>query len=269
VRTNAAKFAIPSGFSCLFFSRWEVAIDGQQLSASALPGSGSAISAIIDTGNSLIRGPKDVIDTVLKQVSPAFAANPNAGPAFPCAVPHELAFQIGGKTFPIDPRDFMSQSTPRDARTCLATNIFPTDPPSHGALFSWSLGDPFFKSNLVAFYYGNLTHPSIDPPRIGFLSMVPANASSIVQSIVSQAQANGGNFESTSQAAPTDVATAVLLETTTVQFPTITSDPSSSSSKSDKSSATPTFAGLTNVGLASAPCTILIPTFFGTILLLL
>jgi len=52
-------------------------------------------------------------------------------------------------------------------------------------------------SNLVAFYYGNLTHPSVDPPRIGFLSIVPANASSIVQSIVSQAQANSGHFEST------------------------------------------------------------------------
>jgi len=43
-------------FSCsyLFFSRWEVPIDGvmldgQQLPASALPGSGSAISALIDT----------------------------------------------------------------------------------------------------------------------------------------------------------------------------------------------------------------------------
>lgn len=51
-------------------------------------------------------------------------------------------------------------------------------------------------SNLVAFYYGNLTHPSVDPPRIGFLSMVPDNASSIVQSVVSQAQANGGIFGS-------------------------------------------------------------------------
>jgi len=51
-------------------------------------------------------------------------------------------------------------------------------------------------SNLVAFYYGNLTHPSVDPPRIGFLSMVPDNASSIVQTVVSQAQANGGMFGS-------------------------------------------------------------------------
>jgi hypothetical protein len=53
-------------------------------------------------------------------------------------------------------------------------------------------------SNLVAFYYGNLTHPSVDPPRIGFLSMVPDNASSIVQNVVSKAQANGGLFGSMS-----------------------------------------------------------------------
>jgi hypothetical protein len=54
-------------------------------------------------------------------------------------------------------------------------------------------------SNLVAFYYGNLTNPSVDPPRIGFLSMVPDNANSIVQSDIAQAQANGGNFKSTTK----------------------------------------------------------------------
>jgi hypothetical protein len=57
--------------------------------------------------------------------------------------------------------------------------------------------DSFTNSNLVAFYYGNLTHPSLDPPRIGFLSMVPDNADSIVQSDDSRAQSNGGLFGST------------------------------------------------------------------------
>ncbi|KAF8500835.1 aspartic peptidase domain-containing protein [Russula emetica] len=181
--------------------RWEVPIeavilDGQLLPVSNLSGSSSGLSALLDTGNSIIRGPNDVINSILKQVSSAFAANPDAVPTFPCAMPHNLTFQIGGKTFPIDPRDFMSQNTPSDASTCVANNVVATDPPSSGALYSWSLGDPFFKSNLVAFYYGNLTHPSVDPPRIGFLSMVPDNASSIVQSVVSQAQANGGMFGS-------------------------------------------------------------------------
>ena len=94
----------------------------------------------------MIRGPEDVVDVILKQVSPAFADDSNAAPTFPCSVPHDLAFQIGGRTFPVDPRDFMSQNTPGDAATCIASNIVATDPPSPGALFSWSLGDPFFKS---------------------------------------------------------------------------------------------------------------------------
>jgi hypothetical protein len=94
----------------------------------------------------VIRGPKDIVDSILKQVSSSFAANLNAAPTFPCSVPHDLAFQIGGKTFPVDPRDFMSQNTAGNAATCVADKVVATDPPARGALFSWSLGDPFFKS---------------------------------------------------------------------------------------------------------------------------
>jgi len=241
--------------------RWEVPIegvtlDGQQLPASNLSGSGSTLSALIDSGNSVIRGPQDVVDVIRKKISSASALNPNAEPTFPCAVPHDLAFQIGGKTFPVDPRDFMKQGIPNDATVCVA-NIVPTDPPSRGVLFSWSLGDPFFKSNLVAFYYGNLTYPSADPPRIGFLSMVPNNANSIVQSDVAKALANGGNFASTFQFAPTSVGSNIILEPTSVTIPTAVSSPT----KSSKSSASPTFGLSTNIALVLY--TILIPMFLG------
>ncbi|KIJ23518.1 hypothetical protein M422DRAFT_786152 [Sphaerobolus stellatus SS14] len=57
---------------------------------------------------------------------------------------------------------------------------------------SWILGDPFMKSNLVAFYFGNITHPSSDPPRMGFLSTVPTNANELLNSAVSSAQRTGG-----------------------------------------------------------------------------
>ena len=79
-------------------------------------------------------------------MSPAFAAYPNVDPTFPCSTAHNLSFQIGGKVFPIDPRDFVSQNKTGDAQTCVVSNLVSTDPPSVGALFSWSLGDPFFKS---------------------------------------------------------------------------------------------------------------------------
>ena len=126
-------------------------------------------------------------------MSPQYAST--SWPALPCASAHQLAFKIGGQLFPIDPRDFIS-SFDGNATTCVANNVFQTDPPSRGALFSWSLGDPFFKSNLVAFYYGNLTHPSVDPPRIGFMSTVPQNATALLQEVVQQAQGDGGIFES-------------------------------------------------------------------------
>lgn len=117
--------------------------------------------------------------------------------------------------FPVDPRDFIGQYQENDAMTCVADNLVTTDAPRFGALFRWSLGDPFFRSyvllpqfhlidpvpylflhrNLVAFHYGNLTHPSVDPPRIGFLSLVPSNANDLYQQAISEAMSNGGNFE--------------------------------------------------------------------------
>ncbi|KAF8879692.1 hypothetical protein BD779DRAFT_1122359 [Infundibulicybe gibba] len=109
--------------------------------------------------------------------------------------------------FPIDPRDFIGNIA-GDSTTCLANEIVPTDPPSRSIPYQWSLGDPFFKSNLVAFHYGNLTHTSVNPPRMGFMSVVPADAEQL-QDAVAKAQINGGNFEYTVNLAPTaSVATA-------------------------------------------------------------
>ena len=51
------------------------------------------------------------------------------------------------------------------------------------------------KSNLVAFYYGNLTNPSADPPRVGFLSRVPGDAEEELERAVDEAERNGGVFE--------------------------------------------------------------------------
>ncbi|KAF8887145.1 aspartic peptidase domain-containing protein [Infundibulicybe gibba] len=201
--------------------RWEIDIDavyldGQQLADSTIPALGGVdstrVSALIDTGNSILRGPTDVVNNILTTVSPNYDPTKAKEPKVPCNVPHTLAFKIGGKMFPVDPRDFISPDKTGDSTTCLADNIVPTDPPSPSTLFRWSLGDPFFKSNLVAFHYGNLTNPSVDPPRVGIMSMVPADANQQLMDAVAQAQGNGGNFESTINLAPTaSVATATQI----------------------------------------------------------
>jgi len=214
--------------------RWEVELDGVFLDGakvpdSALPvGAGATagkISALIDTGNSLLRGPSDVVTNILKAVSPAVAAaGINAKATLPCDVPHTMAFSIGGKMFPVDPRDFIGPVKDGDTTTCVADNLVATDRPSRGALFSWSLGDPFLKSNLVAFHYGNLSHPSVDPPRMGFMSLVPNNADALLNQAVDDAEANSGRFDSTYEAAPTASANAA---------PDITLQPTAGAPKSD------------------------------------
>ncbi|KAH9841457.1 acid protease [Rhodofomes roseus] len=183
--------------------RWEVAIgnvylDGKPLANSTIEPNGIATSfvdALIDTGNSLIRGPSDIVNNILSSVSPAYASNAKSKPTLSCNSSHSLAFEIGGQLFSVDPRDFLSQNSAGNATDCVVSSVAPTDPPGFGSLFSWSLGDPFLKSNLVAFYYGNLTHPWEDPPRIGFLSMVPSNASALLGDAVTAAMENGGKFE--------------------------------------------------------------------------
>ncbi|KIK60385.1 hypothetical protein GYMLUDRAFT_605748 [Collybiopsis luxurians FD-317 M1] len=196
--------------------RWEIDIDGvyldgQLLPPSSIPATGgvdsSQVSALIDTGNSLIRGPSDVVNNILTTVSPNYnPSSSNSIPSLPCTSAHTLAFQIGGKMFPVDPRDFISDIRATDTNTCEASNVVSTDPPSVGALFRWSLGDPFMK-NIVAFHYGNLTHPSVDPPRIGFLSTVPSNAAALLTQAVEDAQSAGG-FDATTELAPTASAAA-------------------------------------------------------------
>lgn len=193
--------------------RWEVDIDavfldGKKLDESAIPATGGVsstrTSALLDTGNSILRGPSDVVTNILSTISPNYTPENANSATLACAAAHNLSFQIGGQMFPIDPRDLISPLSANDASNCVVDNLVATDAPAVGALFRWSLGDPFFKSNLVVFHYGNLTNPSQDPPRIGILSQVPADAVDLLNQAVQSAAANGGNFDSTLIVAPTE-----------------------------------------------------------------
>ncbi|EAU86301.1 hypothetical protein CC1G_08025 [Coprinopsis cinerea okayama7 len=214
--------------------RWEIDIDGVYLNGRRLPDStiparngmdSRRNSALLDTGNSILRGPEDVVNNILTTVSPNFDPdNANSLPSFPCQIPQTLAFEIGGKMFPIDPRDFIGQIEPNNARDCVADNLVSTDAPTISALYRWSLGAPFFRSNLVAFHYGNLTHPSVDPPRIGILSNVPDNANELLLQAVRDARNNGGNFEQTLELPPTGHVETEVPRTVTRIPPSATSE---------------------------------------------
>ena len=88
-------------------------------------------------GNSILRGPADVVSNIQSTLG--------VNGRFPCSEPHTIAFSIGGKLFPVDPRDFIEPVFENNVVTC-TSRLTSTDPPSlSGYQFSWSLGDPFLK----------------------------------------------------------------------------------------------------------------------------
>ncbi|KAJ3814829.1 aspartic peptidase domain-containing protein [Lentinula aff. lateritia] len=179
---------------------WEIPIDGVYLDGNRIPDpagleSGDiGVTALIDTGNSLIRGPPDVVEYIVDAIRSS-SSHQSTDPSTSCTTPHTLAFQIGGRMFPVEWRDLVwveeeeeedgdSQQGDSEKRQCYL-NLAPTDVPTTttttrgeggeggGYLYSWSLGDPFLKNVIAAFYYGDTVHPSWDPPRIGLISTVP------------------------------------------------------------------------------------------------
>ncbi|KAG2138469.1 aspartic peptidase domain-containing protein [Suillus clintonianus] len=176
----------------------DVFLDGVKLPRSQLSSPNISLSALIDTGNSLIRGPPDVISHIQNMLG---------GPHFACSSPHTLTFQIGGRLFPVDPRDFVSQVRLGNVEVC-AANLAQTDVPvlgGGGYLYSWSLGDPFLKGVLAAFYYGSFAGPSQDPPRIGFLSTVPSDAGEQLEDTVSAAAMEQDDLPGTKASPPSSL----------------------------------------------------------------
>ncbi|THV00298.1 acid protease [Dendrothele bispora CBS 962.96] len=179
---------------------WEIPIDavflnGQELPRSNLTSSDISVTALIDTGNSRIRAQQDVVDTIYSLL-PRNQREGTDPQSYLCNQPISLTFQIGGNMFPVDPRDFGIQLFEDSVEDCVG-DIAVTDTPveGNGFLYSWNLGTPFLKSVLASFHYGNITHPSQDPPRIGFLSTVPDDAEDRYREAVeAAANSNGGNF---------------------------------------------------------------------------
>ncbi|OJT14312.1 hypothetical protein TRAPUB_9173 [Trametes pubescens] len=250
---------------------WEVELDGVYLDDKLLPVSmqqavgipDPSLSALIDTGNAILRGPNDVVNTILSTVSPAFAADASAQPAFPCTDAHALAFQIGDARFPVDAHDIVSQASGSSASgqaACAAGNIVAMDAPRSGSLFSWNFGDPFLKSNLVVFYYGNLTHPSVDPPRMGFKSLVPTDAADLLEDAVGDAQKAGGSFESTADTVPT--ASNLIREDATESAAKATCTAHGPLSAAQPNSAQISF----NYAVGSSIWNMLFPVIFGSVL---
>ncbi|KAF8530169.1 aspartic peptidase domain-containing protein [Hysterangium stoloniferum] len=222
---------------------WEVAIDdiflnGQKLPQPTLP-TGTGYTALIDSASFCI-SMTPCPSNVCNKREHHFLRVPTTH------TPVNLTFIIGGKSFPVDPRDFLGQQTSPDSppQCTPDSTLLITDPPSPGALHSWILGTVFMNT-FVAFYFGNLTNPAADPPRIGFLSTVPSNADAALLSDVQSASTAISGFIASSVSAPAGTLAATTTNSLGVaQAPTgATGNTSTTSSARPSSSSGGTGSG--------------------------
>lgn len=75
----------------------------------------------------------------------------NGAPHIDCTTPVNLTFVFGGKSFPVDSRDFLGLQD--DPEVCRASSLTVAPAPTQGRLASWILGTPFFKSCVVVFLH--------------------------------------------------------------------------------------------------------------------
>ncbi|KAH8809518.1 aspartic peptidase domain-containing protein [Flagelloscypha sp. PMI_526] len=153
----------------------DVYLDGHKLPRSNLSSPAIPLSALVDTGNSLIRGPPNIVSHIYHIL--------NRGPAetFPCDTPHMLAFEIGGRMFPVDPRDFISQAFENQVELCTA-NLVDTDVPVLSEEGGCSIHEKRYNILLLWKHYT----PFNGSPRMGFKSTVPLDAGERLKAAIEQ-----------------------------------------------------------------------------------
>jgi len=127
---------------------WEVSLDSMQFGGSAVVS--TAVKAIIDSGTSLLGGPKDQVDALAKKVGATsvlgkeYTIDCAKKPSLP-----DLSVTLGGKEFVLSAEDYVLTVSSQ----CLFAFIGIDVPPPRGPL--WIMGDIFMRKYYCVFDYGN------------------------------------------------------------------------------------------------------------------
>ncbi|GJN87748.1 hypothetical protein Rhopal_000703-T1 [Rhodotorula paludigena] len=160
---------IPSGME----SYWLIPLDNVAVNGTNVTSWAAAQrpNAAIDTGTTLIGGPRDVISRIYGQVE---GAQPATGVytgyySYPCDSNVTVSFTFGGITYDMEPADFnlgpFGVDTATNRSTCLGA-FFDLNF-SGGSRISWVIGAAFLK-NVYSVYRAS-------PPSVGFA--LPPNSS--------------------------------------------------------------------------------------------
>merc|ERR1719352_1977765 len=129
-------------------SYWEVSLDAMKFGGS--PVISSPQKAIIDSGTSLLAGPKDAVAALAKQVGATSVMGKEY--VIDCSKTSGLSnleVTLGGKTFSLSPEDYTLEVSGQ----CLFAFIGMDVPAPRGPL--WIMGDVFMRKYYCVFDYGN------------------------------------------------------------------------------------------------------------------
>jgi saccharopepsin len=126
---------------------WEVSLDKMTFGGESVA---SSQKAIIDSGTSLLAGPKDVVDSLAKKAGATLVAGKEwTIDCSKAASLPSLTVTLGGKDFVLDGSDYVLNA----GGTCLFAMMGIDVPPPRGPL--WIMGDVFMKKYYCVFDYGN------------------------------------------------------------------------------------------------------------------
>jgi hypothetical protein len=126
---------------------WQVSLDGMKFGSTSIT---SSAKAIIDSGTSLLAGPKEAVATLAKQagaqsvLGKEYTIDCSKKSSLP-----DLTVTLGGKDFTLSADDYVLEVSGQ----CLFAFMGIDVPPPHGPL--WIMGDIFMRKYYCVFDYGN------------------------------------------------------------------------------------------------------------------
>merc|ERR1712060_120716 len=129
-------------------SYWQVSLDGMKFGSTTIVK--TAAKAIIDSGTSLLAGPKEQVDALAKQAGATSVLGKEW--AIDCSKKSslpDLTVTLGGKDFTLSPDDYVISM----GGECLFAFMGIDVPPPRGPL--WIMGDIFMRKYYCVFDYGN------------------------------------------------------------------------------------------------------------------
>lgn len=170
---NITWVPLSKGYGPDGLGHWAIDIDSMRVNGETVDMQDMGVAAI-DTGTTLIGGPRQLVEQIHSMIPGAQALDASMDPlsdpfmersfqhyTFPCKNKFELEFVFGGRAFKLTNEDLnLGKVSPFSSNCMSAIFVSPTQPKR---MPSWIIGDTFLKTVFSAF--------GSSPPNVGFANL--------------------------------------------------------------------------------------------------